>query len=117
MCPQKIPLQTDGTYNLVLQGWVLIIIATHVMTRKSDSKPDFNGQEKISHSSRPFIFVLCKTETELAYSSGFQGLKKVCNIFLSLPRPLRVSSITCDHAMAILNGARAIFSTAVILCC
>lgn len=90
-------LEIDGTFNLVRGGWVLMILATHVVTRESKKTGNrYNGQERFYHSSRPFLFMLTRTECHAATCKLLQAYKKICADFLLVPYV--PASVCMDHS-------------------
>jgi len=93
-------MECDGTYKLVVTGWVLQVLGTHIVRRASfETSTSSRRDEEYFHSSRPFLFMFSKTESGYAIQKLLQVYKKVCAEFLNIP-----SSIACatmDHSDAI----------------
>jgi hypothetical protein len=92
----------DGTYKLLLNGWVLIVMATTCLKRDSWIREEYRGNEAFHHTCRPMLFILSRTETTVAYQSGFQMLKKAYSMFFDTS--LEVFSCSMDRAVWIMNA-------------
>ena len=103
-----VDLADDGTYKLMLNDWVLIVIGIRYLSRKSDIRANYRGDEEFSHSFLPVIYGLSKSESTLAYSRCFESFNKVFHTFFP-SSSFRVHSVTMDHSWAIRNGAVAAF--------
>ena len=95
-------LTVDGTYSLLHNGWVVIVMGTTSMTRDSWQREDYRGKEGFHHSCRPLLFVLSRTETTIAYQGGFQMLKRAYSMFCETN--IEVHSCSMDRAQYILNA-------------
>ena len=74
---RRIPLQIDGTYKLLNNQWVLLILSTTLVTQKPGGK--------FANSCRPLMMMLCKSESEATCSSclnsfSYAGNKITFNI-------------------------------------
>ena len=80
---QYIKLCGDGTWRLMLDGWVLITLGTlskHHATGTSDSVACFRA------TYRPFLFAIANRESQLAHELLFAAAKEVAR---TVPRDLR----------------------------
>lgn len=84
----------DGTYKLVVNGWVLLAFGTDLCVQ-----PRMGS----AHSFIPFGFVFCKSESRLAFEVSISSHWEALKVFYALPEATMLNVICCvqDHSEAI----------------
>ena len=63
--PNGLDLAADGTYKLMNNPWVLIIIGVRYLSRASDDRIEYKGNESFKHSFIPILDTLAKVKVRL----------------------------------------------------
>ena len=97
----KLALNVDGTFKLLKNGWVLIILGTTQVYRDRDG---------FVCRCIPAIFGVCKTESCAGFQMVMNSMKYVIQEFLEVD----INTVTfvcgsCDHATYIMNAYRLCF--------
>jgi hypothetical protein len=106
-------LAIDGTYKLIINNWVIIVLGTRYLSRSSDENPN-TSTEEYTHSFVPFVFGLCQSESKESFECLFNSLYKIVHQFYP-GKYLKVHSIIMDHSAPCRSGAVSIFGEDVIV--
>lgn len=74
--PDGLSLALDGTYKLLFNGWVLIVLSSHTVNYTLNN--NVNGRKE-SHSAIPFLFCLVRSEAQPAFDCLLTCLTLVSN--------------------------------------
>ena len=94
--PEGIILYLDGTYKLLINGWVLILLGG--VTLK------FSPTGISSHSFVPVLECITRSECEPAFAALFQTFCTVADRYAGLQ--LKISVLVQDHCQASANAVR-----------
>ena len=94
--PDGLVLYLDGTYKLLINGWVLILLGG--VTIKLTSAGAY------SHSFVPILECITRSECEPAFSALFRALCLVADKYATMT--LKISVLVQDHCQASANAVR-----------
>ena len=106
LMPKGIALLLDGTFKLIVNGWVLLVLGMEVIVRGSSGKDNFGGNESFVHSCRPIVFAVFRAENCVSVVEMLKALEIFHdNWKLSLlPLKDRILSVTIDHSEPLRKG-------------
>ena len=76
---EGVSLAMDGTYKLLFNGWVLIVLSTHTVNYTTSQTTKKHTE---THSAIPMLFCLVRTEAQPAFDAVLSTLKLVRTLFL-----------------------------------
>lgn len=94
--PDGLVLYIDGTYKLLTNGWVLILLGG--VTLK------MNNSGECSHSFVPILECLTRSECEPAFSAIYKCFCKVADEYSNIA--LKVAVVMQDHCQASANALK-----------
>ena len=109
--PDGLSLQTDGTYKLLFNGWVLSVLSGHsvnfsdggIITTRLRFNSNFVLIERhCRHSSVPFLYSLCRAESQVTYEALLDTMFVWATLYGH--ENVRIKSYTHDHSYAIRNA-------------
>jgi hypothetical protein len=96
----SIPLETDGTYKLLYNGWVLLTLGTHSVYYDKNRR-------KTAHQFRPLSFMFCTSESQEAYEFLFRSTADTIRFMFAVE--LVPSNTQSDRADAIRNAFQTVW--------
>ena len=94
--PDRLILYLDGTYKLLINGWVLILLGGVTL------KQSVSGA--ISHSFVPVLECITRSECEPAFAALFSAFCDVADKYAAVR--LKISVVVQDHCQASFNAVR-----------
>ena len=88
----------DGTYKLLINGYVLIIMATHSVN------PTNRADDSFTHTGIPFLFCLSRSEGQPVFDMMLSTLTKLAGVDFFNIQNFSVLSGSMDRCPAILNA-------------
>lgn len=114
--PRGLSLAIDGTYKMMTNKYVLVVLSTHTITSVFDFDKSIGRDEKYGHSSQVLLYMIAKSESLDSMKLALTSLKVMFEKILKHETP-QVVSMVMDHNEASKTATLSIFPRAKILDC
>ncbi len=74
----------DGTYKLLFNGWVLIVLSTHTVNYVTLTCDDTPRTGRDTHSAVPLLFSFVRTECQASFDHVLETLKNVSAVVVAV---------------------------------